>query len=90
MANSAKIKNRIISIICLFVFAAGISLLTLVSVNLISEYREKQALLDKRDELLEEKEYQDNLPDDEDYYTVYVKDNYSIYDKEGTIFVFSK
>ena len=62
----------------------------LVSIKLINEYNTHQELLDKRDELLEEKEYQDNAPLDEDYYIVYVKDNYSIYDTEGTIFVFTK
>ena len=57
---------------------------------MISVFKEHQALVEDRNELLEEKEHQDNLPNDEDYYTVYVKDNYSIYDTDDTIFVFSK
>ena len=68
----------------------GIALSSLVSVKLIKDYKIRQDLIDQRDELLEEKEYQDNAPLGEDYYVVYVKDNYSIYDTSGTIFVFSK
>lgn len=90
MANGSKIKNRTISIISLVCFALGIGILSFVSVHFVSEYITQQELINKRDELLEEKEYQDNLPDDEDYYQVYVKDNYSIYDKEGTLFIFTK
>ncbi|MBE6142457.1 MAG: hypothetical protein E7177_00520 [Erysipelotrichaceae bacterium] len=90
MSKLAKVKNRMISIVCIVFFSLGAVLLTLVSIKLINEYNTHQELLDKRDELLEEKEYQDNLPTDEDYYTVYVKDNYSIYDTEDTIFVFTK
>ena len=90
MSKLAKVKNRLISIVCIVFFSLGAVLLTLVSIKLINEYNTRQELLDKRDELLEEKEYQDNLPTDEDYYTVYVKDNYSIYDTEDTIFVFTK
>ena len=90
MSKLAKVKNRLISIVCIVFFSLGAVLLTLVSIKLINEYNTHQELLDKRDELLEEKEYQDNLPTDEDYYTVYVKDNYSIYDTEDTIFVFTK
>lgn len=90
MAGLAKVKNRMVSVICVLIFAVGIVLLTLLSVKMISVFKEHQALVEERNELLEEKEHQDNLPNDEDYYTVYVKDNYSIYDTEDTIFVFSK
>ena len=90
MAKLAKIKNRLISVICIAFFAVGVALVSLVTVKLVNDYNKHQELLNKRDELIEEKEYQDNLPIDEDYYVVYVKDNYSIYDKEGTIFVFTK
>lgn len=90
MAKLAKIKNRMISIICVSVFVVGIALVAFLSVKLITVFNRHQNLLQQRDELLEEKEHQDNLPTDEDYYTVYVKDNYSIYDKEDTIFVFTK
>ena len=90
MSKMEKFKNRLISIACLAVFAVGISLLTIMTVKLIENYNEQQALLAERDKLLEEKENQNNIPEDEDYYTVYVKDNYSIYDKENTIFVFTK
>jgi hypothetical protein len=90
MARLAKIKNRLISILCLAFFAVGVALISLVTVKLVNDYNKYQELLNKRDELIEEKEYQDNLPLDEDYYVVYVKDNYSIYDTEGTIFVFTK
>ena len=90
MSKLLKAKNRLISIICILFFACGIALSTLVSVKLIKDFNERQDLLNQRDELLEEKEYQDNAPLDEDFYIVFVKDNYSIYDTEGTIFVFTK
>lgn len=90
MSRIAKIKNRAVSIFCLFFFLVGIGLITMVSITLIKNYREHQQLIDIRDELIEEQEYYQDVPLDEDYYTVYVKDNYSIYDTEGTIFVFTK
>lgn len=90
MGNFLKVKNRFVSVICLVIFAIGVSLLTLVTAKLISNYNEQAKLMEKRDELLEEKENQNNIPEDEDYYIVYVKDNYSIYDQENTIFVFTK
>ena len=90
MSRFAKLKNRAVSIFCLFFFLVGIGLITMVSITLIKNYREHQQLIDIRDELIEEQEYYQDVPLDEDYYTVYVKDNYSIYDTEGTIFVFTK
>lgn len=90
MLNAAKVKNRILSVIAIVVFAVGLVLITMVSAKLISESIEQQHLLDIRDQLLEEKEKQDNFTKDEDYYSVYVKDNYSIYDEKETIFVFTK
>ena len=90
MSNAAKIKNRMLSVICIIIFAIGIALLTIVSAKLITDSIEQQNLLNIRDQLLEEKEQQNNITDDEDYYTVYVKDNYSIYDEKETIFVFTK
>ena len=90
MSKILKAKNRFVSILCIVFFAIGVALISLVSVKLVSDYNKHQELLNKRDELLDEKEYQDNIPTDEDYYTVYVKDNYSIYDTEDTIFVFTK
>ena len=90
MSRLEKLKNRMFSIICICFFVLGLGLVALVGVNIVNAYNEQQNLLQQREELLEEKEYQDNLPDGEDYYTVYVKDNYSIYDQEGTIFVFTK
>lgn len=90
MLNAAKVKNRILSVIAIVVFAVGLVLITMVSAKLISESIEQQNLLDIRDQLLEEKEKQDNFTKDEDYYSVYVKDNYSIYDEKETIFVFTK
>ena len=90
MSTFAKLKNRAVSILCLFFFLIGIGLLTMVSVTLVKNYQEHQHLVDIRDELIEEQEYYQDVPLDEDYYTVYVKDNYSIYDTEGTIFVFTK
>ena len=90
MSRFAKLKNRAVSIFCLFFFLIGIGLSTMVSIMLIKNYQEHQQLIDIRDELIEEQEYYQDIPLDEDYYTVYVKDNYSIYDTEGTIFVFTK
>ena len=90
MPQFAKLKNRVVSIICLFFFLAGVGLLSMVSVTLIKNYQEHKTLIEIRDELIEEQEYYQDVPLDEDYYTVYVKDNYSIYDTEGTIFVFTK
>ncbi len=90
MSKLLKTKNRLVSFICILFFVCGIALSSLVSVKLIKDYKTRQDLIDQRDELLEEKEYQDNAPLGEDYYVVYVKDNYSIYDTSGTIFVFSK
>lgn len=90
MSKLLKAKNRLVSLVCIFFFACGVALSCLVSIKLIKDYRERQDLINQRDELLEEKEFQDNAPLDEDYYVVYVKDNYSIYDTEGTIFVFTK
>ena len=90
MLNAAKVKNRILSVIAIVVFAVGLVLITMVSAKLISESIEQQHLLDIRDQLLEEKEKQDNFTKDEDYYSVYVKDNYSNYDEKETIFVFTK
>lgn len=90
MSKLLKIKNRVVSIVCIIFFGVAVCLLAMVSGKLISEYNEHQLLIDKRDELIEEKEYQEDIPLDEDYYIVYVKDNYSIYDTEDTIFVFTK
>ena len=90
MSRMLKAKNRIVSIICICFFLFGIGLMTIVSIKLIGNYNKHKDLITIRDELIEEKEYQSDIPLDEDYYTVYVKDNYSIYDTEGTIFVFTK
>ena len=90
MGNSERVKNRMFSIFCVVLFVIGLALVGLVGAKLISDSIEQNKLLNIRDELLEEKERQDNVTDDEDYYTVYVKDNYSIYDEEETIFVFTK
>ena len=90
MSKLLKAKNRLVSFVCILFFICGVALSFLVSVKLIRDYNERQDLLNQRDELLEEKEFQDNAPLDEDYFVVYVKDNYSIYDTEGTIFVFTK
>ena len=90
MSRFAKLKNRAVSIFCLFFFLIGIGLITMVSIMLVKNYQEHQELINIRDELIEEQEYYQDIPLDEDYYTVYVKDNYSIYDTEGTIFVFTK
>ena len=90
MGNSERVKNRMFSIFCVVLFVIGLALVGLVGAKLISDSIEQNKLLNIRDELLEEKEQQDNVTDDEDYYTVYVKDNYSIYDEEETIFVFTK
>lgn len=90
MSKLLKVKNRMVSIVCIAFFAVGVALLTLVSIKLINDYNVHKELINIRDQLIEEKEFQNNLPKDEDYYTVYVKDNYSIYDTEGTIFVFTK
>ena len=61
MSKMEKFKNRLISIACLAVFAVGISLLTIMTVKLIENYNEQQALLAERDKLLEEKENQNKL-----------------------------
>ncbi|MDD6302888.1 MAG: hypothetical protein PUA56_06295 [Bacillales bacterium] len=87
-----KVKNRIVSVLCVFVFTVGLLLVGVVSVKIAESIKLRNELIAIRNSLIAERDWQEansNYGDD-DYISVFVKQNYSIYDSEDTIFIFVK
>lgn len=89
---SQRLKNRIISYACLAVFGVALVVAGLTITRIAKEIEYRDRLIAIRDNLIVERDWQEANGNygDEDYVSVYVKDNYSIYDASDTIYVFVK
>lgn len=82
MKATPKIINRIISFICIGVFAVGIISLGVGTFFGIKLYKENQELTNIRDNLIDNnnKQSQYDVYKFDEYYSVYVEDGYALYD----------
>ena len=84
---NAKIKNRIKSYIYIAVFLVSLVVAGVVTGVLIKNIKHNNELIAIKNQLLEEKEHIKD-GDEQDCYTVYVKDDYSLVD--GEVYIFKK
>jgi len=90
MKLEAKKRNRIYSYLCLALFAVSIVVAISVCAVLISNVQANRELIAVRDQLVDEIKKQETGGENEDCYTVYVKDDYTVTEGEGTIYIFKK
>jgi formiminotetrahydrofolate cyclodeaminase len=91
--NTSKVRNRIISVSYIFVFALALLVMGLAINKLVKEYQYRDELIAQKEELENEKNWQDEMNsviDDDQYLAIYEQDNLSINDEETTLFVFTK
>lgn len=87
MGTFQKKKNRIISFVCIGVFASSLIVAGVITSKLVRTIMNNDTLLALKEQLIIEKnKLQDG--EEKDCYTVFVKDDYTL--DNGEIFIFKK
>ncbi len=85
----AKIKNRIISLASVAIFVAAIFGLAFTGYKVISLVEENKRLIAQRDDIIKEKNAQEEIIKDKDYQEVYSRDQEEIKDSSNVIKTYS-